>query len=176
MRISAAARRYSRALFGLAKDEDRIAEIGNELKEFADVLATHEEIRNALFRPLHPVAERRAVLNQLSDRIGVSATVRNFFAFLVDQRRLVDFDGIRTEYERLADTAAGRTRADVVTAAPLSEEQRDQLRRARQDVELDVSVDASLLGGAIASVGALVFDGSLRTQLTQLRASLTKGQ
>jgi F-type H+-transporting ATPase subunit delta len=69
----------------------------------------------------------------------------------------------------------------VVSATPLSQEQHEQLRRALaartgQDVELDVAVDASLLGGAIASVGALVFDGSLRTQLNQLRASLTKGQ
>jgi F-type H+-transporting ATPase subunit delta len=42
-------------------------------------------------------------------------------------------------------------------------------------VEFEESVDPSLLGGAVATVGGLVFDGSLRTQLEQLRASLTKG-
>jgi F-type H+-transporting ATPase subunit delta len=43
-------------------------------------------------------------------------------------------------------------------------------------VELEESIDSSLLGGAVASVGGLVFDGSLRTQLEQLRSSLTRGQ
>jgi F-type H+-transporting ATPase subunit delta len=127
------------------------------------------------------VAERRAVLREVAERLGFGATARNFFSFLVDQRRLIDFEGIREEYEHLADAAAGRAQGEVVSASPLSDEQRDRLLRALsartgREVELDVKIDPSLLGGAIASVGTLVFDGSLRTQLNQLRASLTKGQ
>ena len=180
MLSSVAARRYARALFALAKEEGRIADIRGELQGLSGLLDANAELRNALFRPLHPVAERRAVLREVSERLGASPTVRNFFTFLVDQRRLVDFDGIKGEYERLADDAAGKTKADVLTATPLSGDQQERLRRALSartgsDVELDVVVDSSLLGGVIASVGALVFDGSLRTQLTQLRASLTKG-
>jgi F-type H+-transporting ATPase subunit delta len=181
MRSSAAARRYARALFALAKEEDRIEEILSELRQLADLLAENEELHHALFRPLHPVSERRAVLRDVGERLGASSTVRNFFTFLVDQRRLVDFEGIREEYGRLADVAAGRTKANVLSATPLSGEERERLRRALsartgREVEIDVNVDPSLLGGVVASVGALVFDGSLRTQLTQLRASLTKGQ
>jgi len=181
MRSSAAARRYARALFALAKEEDRVEEVRQELQRLADLLAENQELHHALFRPLHPVAERRAVLREVAERLGFSATARNFFSFLVDQRRLVDFDGIREGYERLADAAAGRARAEVISASPLSGAQRDRLQRAlsartRREVEIDVKVDPSLLGGVIASVGALVFDGSLRTQLNQLRASLRKGQ
>ncbi len=97
-----------------------------------------------------------------------------------DQRRLVDFPGIREEYGRLADAAAGRNRAAVVSATPLRADQRERLRRALsartgQEVELSETVDSSLLGGAIATIGGLVFDGRLRTQLSQLRATLTRG-
>jgi F-type H+-transporting ATPase subunit delta len=181
MRSAAAARRYARALFALAKEDGRIAEIQSELQQLADLLAESEELHHALFRPLHPVPERRAVLREVADRLGLSGTARNFFSFLVDQRRLVDFEGILEGYERLADAAAGRAKAEVVSASPLSDEQRGRLRRALsartgREVELDVDVDPSLLGGVIASVEALVFDGSLRTQLAQLRVSLTKGQ
>ncbi len=81
----------------------------------------------------------------------------------------------------LADEAAGRTRARIVSASPLSDAQRSRLRsalaaRTGLQVDLEESVDSSLLGGAVASVGGLVFDGSLRTQLEQLRSSLTRGQ
>ena len=180
MQSSAAARRYARALFALGNEEGRSAEILGELHQLSGLLAENTELRNTLFHPLHPVAERRAVLRKVAERLGSSHTVQNFFTFLVDQRRLVDFDGILAEYERLADDAAGRTKADVVTASPLDTSQQDRLRQALsartgRDVELDVTIDPSLIGGVIASVGALVFDGSLRTQLTQLRASLTKG-
>ena len=109
-----------------------------------------------------------------------SRTVANFLRLLVDRRRLIDFDAICDEFERLADEAAGRVQAEVVPATPLREEQRERLRRALaartgKQVELAERVDPALLGGAVASVAGLVFDGSLRTQLAQLHGSLTRG-
>lgn len=180
MKSGAAARRYARALFSLARDDGRIAEVKDELAQFSAVLEQNDGLRKALFRPIHPAAERRAVLVGVCERMGLQATVRNLFSFLVDQRRLVDFEGIRAEYERLADVAAGRTKASVVSAAPLGDRDRERLEQALSArtggvVELDIDVDPSLIGGVIAKVGTLVFDGSLRTQLNQLRASLTKG-
>ncbi|GAG46285.1 unnamed protein product, partial [marine sediment metagenome] len=58
MRSSAAARRYARALFALARESGRVPEVRGELQQLADLLAANEELRNALFRPLHPVAQR----------------------------------------------------------------------------------------------------------------------
>jgi F-type H+-transporting ATPase subunit delta len=106
--------------------------------------------------------------------------VKNFYSYLIDHRRLVDFDGIFDEYKRLADEDAGLMTAEVVAASPLDDRRKDRLRRALsertgREVQLDIRVDPELIGGAIAKVGGLVFDGSLRTQLSQLRANLTKG-
>ncbi len=179
MRSSAASRRYARALFALAREQDAVEDTRRELSQLSDLFGESPELRHALFRPLHPVAERRAVVEQVAKRLGASHTMRNFCAYLVDQRRIIAFDAIREEYDRLADAAAGRTQAEVVSASPLSAEQQEKLQRALaartgQQVELRLRVDPALLGGAVASVGTLVFDGSLRTQLGQLRASLTK--
>jgi F-type H+-transporting ATPase subunit delta len=120
------------------------------------------------------------VLQTVCERLGTNASVRNFCALLVDQRRIIDFESICDAYDELADAAAGRTRARVVSAEPLGATQRERLRRALEartgrQVELEERVDPSLIGGAVASVGGLVFDGSLRTQLERLRSSLTRG-
>ena len=146
MASSSAARRYAKAIFGIAQD---------------------------------PSAARRAALGAVCEKLEVGRTVRNFCALLVDQRRVIDFPGIRSAFDDLADAASGRTRARVVSANPLGDDQRQRLQaalaaRTGQQVELEESVDPDLLGGAIATVGGLVFDGSLRTQLQQLRSSLTK--
>jgi len=81
----------------------------------------------------------------------------------------------------LADEAAGRVRAEVRSASPLRDEQRERLvdalaSRTGREIDLTVRVDPSLIGGAIATVGGLVFDGSLRTQLSQLRGTLRQGR
>jgi len=179
MHSSAAARRYARALFSLAGEEGRVEAVRSELAALSRLFAESSELRHALFRPLHPVAERRSVLRELCSRVGSSRTVSNFFGFLVDRRRLIDFDSVYGEYGRLADTASGRVRAKVVSAIRLRDDQRERLRRALaartgKQVELEEGVDPSLLGGAVASVSGVVFDGSLRTQLAQLHGSLTK--
>ena len=180
MRSSAAARRYARALFALADETGAIATIRAQLAQVAALFESEPSLRNALFRPLHPVAERRAVLRALCDRLALSAIVKNFFAYAIDQRRLVDFDAIRGEFESLADAAAGLVKARVTAAAPLDDAQRVRLQsalaaRTGRNVELDVSVDPSLIAGVVASVGNVVFDGSLRTQLQQLRDTLSRG-
>ena len=181
MRSPTVARRYARALFAIARESDAVDRVREELGGIAEVLDAHPELRHALFRPLHPAAERRGVLRGVCARVGSGDTVRNFLAFLVDQRRIVDFEGIRAEYERLADEAAGRVRAEVVAASPLDARQTERLRaalsaRTGHEVDLEVAVDADLIGGAVAVVGGVVFDGSLRTQLSQLRDTLTRGQ
>ena len=179
MARTAAARRYAKALFELAKESGRVAEIGGELASIGDLLEGNAELHNVLFRPLHPVAQRRAVLDGVTERLGASPTVRSFFSLLIDQRRLVDFPAIRDEFERLASEDAGLRRAEIVSAGALRDDQLERLRRALSnrtgsEVEITVRVDPSLLGGVIAKVGDLVFDGSLRTQLRQLRANLTR--
>jgi F-type H+-transporting ATPase subunit delta len=177
---SNAAHRYARALFSLAQEEDGVGSIRGELDDMARLLAANPDLRRRLFQPLHPASERRQVLNSVCEQGGGSQTIRNFFAFLIEQRRLVAFDAIRDEFNRLADEAAGRVRAEVRSANPLRDEQRARLvdalaRRTGKNIELTVHVDPSLIGGAIATVGGLVFDGSLRTQLSQLRSTLTQG-
>jgi F-type H+-transporting ATPase subunit delta len=177
---TAAARRYAKALFALARDAERIDEVRGELDALAALFVQVPALREALFRPLHPVAERRAALEAVAERLSSSADVRHFYAFLIDQRRIVDFPAIHAEYARLADEAAGRVAARVTCSAPLSDDQRERLRRALnartgRDVQLEVEVDDALVGGLVARVGDVVFDGSIRTHLQQLRSNLTKG-
>jgi F-type H+-transporting ATPase subunit delta len=180
-RASAAAQRYARALFSLARDDGRIDEVASELDRLLEAMRAVPALRDVLLRPLHPADQRRAALHGVGERLGLSPLVDRFCSFLIDQRRTRDLEAIRDEYARLAEEAAGRLRGEVVAAAPLAQAQLERLRaalsrRTGRQVELSVRIDPSLLGGATARVGDLVFDGSLRTQLAQLRASLTGGR
>jgi F-type H+-transporting ATPase subunit delta len=175
-----AAHRYAKALFGLATDERRQREVRTELDELTGLFAESAELRRALLTPRHPASQRKSALGAVADRAGVSPLVRKFLSFLIDQRRLIDLDAIARAYGELADRAEGLLTAEVVSAGPLDDRRKDRLRRALSDrtgreVKLEIEVDPSLIGGAIAKVGDLVFDGSLRTQLGLLRANLTKG-
>lgn len=180
-RTSAASIRYAKALFGLASEEGRVEPLRQELDRLIEAMRASPELRDVLMRPLHPAAERRAALRGVAAPLALSPLLVNFCSFLIDQRRTRDLEAIRDDYVRLAEEAAGRMRGEVVTAAPLASAQLERLRaalsrRTGREVELSVRVDPALLGGVRAQVGDLVFDGSLRTQLERLRASLTGGR
>ncbi len=177
MKGGTAAYRYAKALFGLAQDEHRHREVRAELEELGRIFADSRELRDALLTPLHPASERKSALRAIAATTGTSPVVQNFLAYLIDQRRLIDFGSIVSAYGELADAAEGLVTAEIVSASPLDDRRKDRLRRALsertgQEVRLEIEVDPSLIGGAIAKVGDLVFDGSLRTQLGQLRNSL----
>ena len=179
MPSSAAARRYARALFGLAKEDHRTGEVRSELDSLAALFDASADLREALLTPLYPVKERPGVLSKVAELEGLSSLVTNFYSYLIEQRRLVDFPGIREEFIRLVDVDSGVITAQVVSASPLDPQRQNRLRRALSertglDVRLEVEVDESLIGGVVANVGDLVFDGSIRTQLESLRANLTK--
>ena len=180
MRGGTAAYRYAKALFGLAEDEQRHPEVREELGKLTSLFEGSHELREALLTPLHPANDRRAALREIASRIAVSPLVQNFISYLIDQRRLIDFSKIAEAYGELADDAEGLLTAEVISASPLDDHRQDRLRRALslqtgREVRLEMKVDSALIGGAIAKVGDLVFDGSLRTQLGQLRANVTKG-
>ncbi len=179
MKSTTAAIRYAKALFSLAKEERRLTDVRGELEAIESAFASSSELREALLTPLHPAEERKAVLAEIARRAEIAPLLRNFLSYLIDQRRLVDFVTICEEFARLADEDAGLLTAEVASASPLDDRRKDRLQRALSDhtgrqVRLEVEIDPGLIGGAVAKVGDLVFDGSIRTQLSQLRANLMK--
>jgi F-type H+-transporting ATPase subunit delta len=175
-----AARRYAKALFQLASENAQVAPVRGDLDALCNLLAESPELGDVLLQPLYPVEQRRSVLAAVADRLGAGPLLRSFCRVLIEHRRLVDLEAIRAEYARLADEQAGLRRATLRTVRPLSEAQTARLRsalaaRLGHQVELEVTLDPGLIGGHVVQVGDLVFDGSLRTQLRQLRSSLASG-
>jgi F-type H+-transporting ATPase subunit delta len=101
----------------------------------------------------------------------------NFLLVLNDHQRL---DLLRVIYQaarELRDERAGRLPVVVTTAAPLADDQREQLLhdlRARYNKEpvLTLRVDPALLGGLVVRVGDWLFDASVRTRLENIRKQL----
>jgi F-type H+-transporting ATPase subunit delta len=173
-----AAVRYAKALFGLAQETGSVDALRAELDGLVAAIESVPALADVFVRPVHPAGERRRAVEALAGPLGLSPLLAHFCAYLIDQRRTRDLGAIRDEFVRLAEEAAGRVRGEVVSAAPLDSTQLDRVRaalgrRLGRAIDLDVRVDPELVGGLVARVGDLVFDGSLRTQLAQLRAQLT---
>ena len=174
------ARRYARAVFGLGENPSGRAKLAGEVATLAQEIGGSDALRRVLFTPLHPRAERKGVVHELTEKLGLSREVRAVAEILVEENRTQILPALADEMRRLVDLEAGRVEARVTSARPLDAAAQDALksalsRRVGSDVVLALDVDPTLIGGVIARVGDLLFDGSIRTQLENLGANLKKG-
>jgi F-type H+-transporting ATPase subunit delta len=178
-RGAAVARRYAKALWALASEAARPDAVAQELAGFERMLADEQELRDVLLLPWTQAATKRAVVLTVTERLQLSPLTRNFLALVAQRRRLALLADIRAAYEALVDAAAGRVRAQVRSAVPLSEAQRGALRerlgrRLGKAVLLDTVVDPTLLGGFVAEVGSRILDMSVKAQLADIRERITR--
>ena len=173
------ARRYARALFGLAEEKGRIEPWLDGLGALEKAIADSAELRDALANPVYAREERRALAGELARALRLDEEPRNLMLLLADRGRLESLLGVVAHFRALADQKLGRVRARVISAVPLAEAAAKEIagklaQAARAEVILDRAVDPSILGGVIAQVGSFTYDGSVRTQLEELRRSLTR--
>ncbi len=171
----AAARRYARAIFELAKAEGEVEQWARRLDVVRDLLG-HDEVADVLGNPSIGVQRRQeaatALLEPLVGREGA-----NLGKLLVGADRIDELDAIVQQYELLADEDAGRVRATATTAVPLTWSDADQLeaslsRRLGREVRLETRVDESIIGGLVLRMGDRVIDASVAARLQQLRRQL----
>jgi F-type H+-transporting ATPase subunit delta len=103
--------------------------------------------------------------------------VRNFTLLLLERERLAALPDIARELSAMIDEKTGRVTALVTSATPLTQVQITKIKSTLESisgkqVQVEQKEDPALLGGVVAKIGDLVYDGSLRTQLAQMRHSL----
>jgi len=170
------ARRYARALIEVAAEDDHHERVGKELEAVAHALAV-PEARHLLANPSFSEEQRRELAEALGKELRLSPLSRNFLAYLVDRQRLGSLEMIARVYGDLLDKKVGRVRAVVTSALPLEHRDLNHVREALEKatdrtVVLEAKTDPAIVGGLVTQVGAMVYDGSLKTQLERLRDEL----
>ncbi len=179
----AVASRYASALADVILDPKNGVDAASALasmRSLENIIAASKELHHVLLSPAVTVTQKHRVMGRLCDGLDVHRLVRNFIFIVVRNRRANLFPLIRQSLERLLDERQGLSRADVSSAAPLSDASRASLeaqlsRLTGKSIRCDYSVDPELLGGVVARIGSTVYDGSVRGQLEGLRRKLVVG-
>jgi len=173
------ARRYTRALFQLACDGGQEDAVGVEVEQFyADY--SKSALQQVLTNPAFAVDTRKQILTQVAQSQKLSSLTVRFLSLLLERDRLGHLTGIVNCYRRLLNEARGRVDAKVISAAALEpslvERVRGQLRSiSGKEVILQQVVDPELLGGLQVELSGKIYDGSVRTQLENMKQRIARG-
>jgi F-type H+-transporting ATPase subunit delta len=178
MTSRAIARQYALALFDVARKGRQTDRIGREIAAFATLVRSHEELRGILSSTAIPTARKRAIVEQLVGAMPeLSPEVGRLLGFLADRDRLMHLDAIVAAFNDKAMEADRVVRAELRTAVPIDAGVRERIAAALgtavgRQVALTERVDASIVGGFVARVGSVVFDGSVARHLERIREKL----
>lgn len=175
--MASVAGRYAAALFDLANDENKAADVESDLAKFQDLLDMSSDLTNLVRSPLYSAEEQSAAIEKLAAKAGIGQLTTNFLKLLSKNRRLFAISDMIRAYRALLAKSRGEVTAEVTSAVALDEDQLAELKQTLKasvgkDVQLATRVDPSLLGGLIVKIGSRMVDSSLRTKLFNLRVSL----
>jgi len=175
MRSSAA--RYARALLDVAIKESDPERAEQELAAFVDLVRQNHELQRTFENPVVPATDKRAVVQQILERLEPTTPVGKLVVLLASRGRLALLPDLLDVYRERLMEHRNVLSAEVTTAVPLSPERAAQLQQrlagvTGRVVTMTTKVDAAIIGGVVTRIGSTVYDGSVATQLAKVRDRL----
>ncbi len=172
---------YGDALLELAREENRMDELFDEILLLRDVLEQNPDFARLMNHPKIDREEKEAVVESVL-KGRVSDEVTGFFKLVVANDRYADLSSILDYFIAQVKESKRIGTAYVETPMPLDEKQKAAVGKKLLDttdyvsMETHYKVDPSLIGGMIIRIGDKVVDSSIRSKLSELTGDLMKIQ
>ena len=169
--------RYALALFELARDGKALDGVAESLATLKAALAESADLKALTQSPLIGREDAAKAVAAVAKLLKLDKLTTRTLGVLAENRRLAQIPNIIRAYETLLSAHKGETRAEVISAFPLTKTQvtalSKQLKaRTGRDTALDLAVDPAIMGGLIVKMGSQMIDGSLRTRLNTLAQAM----
>lgn len=175
--VSGVSGRYATALFELARDQKSIDAVKADLDRFEAMLADSPDLLRLVRSPVFSSDAQSKALSAVLAKAGIGGVAANFLKVLTKNRRLFAVGDVLRAFRALVAKFRGEATAEVTVAEKLSDKNLDALKAALKaasgkDVDLNVKVDPSIIGGLVVKLGSRMVDSSLRTKLNSIKHAM----
>ena len=179
--VSGMAGRYATALFELALEDKKLDAVKADLDGFAALLDESPDLVRLVRSPVFGADEQEKALAAILDKAKIGGIARNFLLTVAQKRRLFAVREMIRGFRARVARHKGEVDAEVVVAEPLKEAHLEALKQAiaasaGKNVQLDVKVDPSIIGGMKVKLGSRMVDASLKTKLNSIRIAMKEAR
>lgn len=170
------AERYTKALLNIARENDIVEKIGNELKEVRDIFVQNSDIENFFSSPIVKKEDKKDILEK-SFKNKLDSKFYNFLNVLVDKNRMYILPNIENIYRQTLEKEANIVEVEVQSVIELDTDMKfalsEKLKKITgKKIELKNILNKELIGGVVLSFDGKVIDGSIKTQLKRFQKQL----
>jgi F-type H+-transporting ATPase subunit delta len=169
--------RYATALFELALEEHAIDAVKADLDRFNAMIAESPDLQRLVRSPVFTAEEQTKALTAVLEKAGIGGLAARFLQVVSANRRLFAAPDMIRGFRTLVASHKGETSATVTVAEQPTEAHlaaiKDALKAVtKKDVQIDVKVDPSIIGGLIVKLGSRMIDTSLRSKLNAIKHAM----
>ena len=174
---SGIAARYAQAVFEIAKDNNKVAELETSVDALAAALADSADLRALIASPVYSRDEQQGAILAVADKMKLRPVLKNALGLMAQKRRLFVLPQLLDQLRARIAEDKGEVTAEVTSATPLSASQASDLAAALKDsvgktVKIKATVDERLIGGLVVKVGSKMIDTSIRAKLNSLQNAM----
>jgi F-type H+-transporting ATPase subunit delta len=175
--VSGVAGRYATALFELALEQKSVDVVKADLDRFAAMVDDNPELARLVRSPVFTADEQARALTAVLSNAGIGGLAAKFLLLVASNRRLFAVRQILRDFRLLVAQYKGEVTAEVTVAEKLDDKYLGGLKSALKnvtgkDVDLDVKIDPSIIGGLIVKLGSRMVDTSLKTKLNAIKHAM----
>ncbi len=180
MSVETVARRYANALADVVMTSGDTETVKFELQTWETMISGSRDLHSAFHNPSIAHDNKQKVLESIIQKVQPSKTTANFLRVLLKNNRLTEIDAINEKFESVIAERSGLISASVVSSRELSDGEKNEMKAnlakltGGKEINIEYSIDESIIGGAITRVGSTVYDGSVKTQLERLKDQMIK--
>lgn len=177
MSVETIARRYATALADVVGKSGETEIVKSELKTWEDLINSNSDLRTVFANPAIAHLSKEKVLESLLEKAKPSRTTANFLRVLLRNSRLTELGAINEKFASILEERSGTVSAEITSARPLSDGEKSELQAnlaklTGKMINLNFEIDEQIIGGVVTRVGSTVYDGSVKTQLENLKQQL----
>jgi F-type H+-transporting ATPase subunit delta len=175
--VSGVAGRYATALFELALEEHGLDTVKADFDRFDSLMAESADLRRLVRSPAFTAEAQSRALAAVLESAGIGSLAARFLQVVAANRRLFAVQDMTKAFRKLVAEHKGEVSAEVTLAERPSDHHLDAIKSAlnaitKKDVQVDVKVDPSIIGGLIVKLGSRMVDSSLRTKLNSIKHAM----
>ncbi len=166
--------RYSRALYEVAKEANELDKAEIDIKTFQNIIKKSPELTNFFHNPTLSIENQNNVIKLLSEKLGISKNLKNFFLLLIEKRRIFFIEKILDSFLKLCMSKRGELKASLISSKDLSENELESISKdisssMGSTIRLDYKIDKELIGGLKLQLGSFMIDTSIKNKLKKFK-------
>ena len=171
------AARYARAVFDLSRESGDFKTLSADVAALDEAIKASPELREAMTSPVITRQDQGNAIGAVAAKMGLGDTLANTLRLMAAKRRLFVAPQMVTALKEMLAEDAGEVTAEVRAPKALTKTQSEKLAKALTastgtDVNLDVTIDDSLIGGLVVKIGSRMIDTSVRAKLNALQNTM----